>query len=305
MFPSQSGIAAQIGKGMGLSFLDFDHDGRMDVFVANDTTPDFLFHNVGNGQFRETAITAGVAFNDDGQAISSMGADARDFDNDGREDLFVTANQSETFPLFRGLGNSLFADMTYASRTGSSDAAFHWVESRGFSISTTTARKICSRLAARSTTMWRSFLIGGHDRRTYCWPMREGELRQCRPSRRVATFNMRHGIAARRLAIWMAMVAWMQWSAASENGRPSSAILRRNANHFLAVRLRGRRSNRDGIGAMIHVTGGSGRSQWNRVTTAVGYGSSSDRTVFFGMGQDTAATLEIFGRAVWSKKNRR
>ena len=62
-----------------------------------------------------------------------------------------------------------------------------------------------------------------------------------------------------------------------------------NRNHYLAVRLRGRRSNRDGIGAMVHVTGASGREQWNRVTTAVGYGSSSDRTAFFGMAQDTAA----------------
>jgi hypothetical protein len=65
-------------------------------------------------------------------------------------------------------------------------------------------------------------------------------------------------------------------------------------NHYLAVRLRGRRSNRDGIGAMVHVTGSSGRQQWNRVTTAVGYGSSSDRTVYFGMGQDAmAASVEV------------
>jgi hypothetical protein len=60
-------------------------------------------------------------------------------------------------------------------------------------------------------------------------------------------------------------------------------------NHYLAVRLRGKRSNRDGLGAMVHVTGSSGRQQWNRATTAVGYGSSSDRTVYFGMAQDTVA----------------
>src|SRR5262249_30050424 len=66
-----------------------------------------------------------------------------------------------------------------------------------------------------------------------------------------------------------------------------------NRNHYLAIRLRGRVSNRDGIGAMIHVTGASKREQWNRVTTAVGYGSSSDRTAFFGMGDDMAASIEV------------
>ena len=94
----RSGIAAHIGKGMGLSFLDFDDDGRLDVFVTNDTTPNFLFRNLGDGKFENVALQSGVAFNNDGRAVSSMGADARDIDNDGREDLFITANESETFP---------------------------------------------------------------------------------------------------------------------------------------------------------------------------------------------------------------
>ena len=83
---------------MGLSFLDFDQDGRLDVFVANDTAPNFLFRNAGAGKFEEVALEAGVALNNDGRAVSSMGVDSRDLDNDGREDLFVTANDGETFP---------------------------------------------------------------------------------------------------------------------------------------------------------------------------------------------------------------
>ena len=82
----------------------------------------------------------------------------------------------------------------------------------------------------------------------------------------------------------------------SRIGEPA-AILRNTSdtkNHYLAVRLRGTRSNRDGLGAMVAVTGASGRRQWNRATTAVGYGSSSDRTVFFGMGSDSvAASVEV------------
>src|SRR5581483_565338 len=90
-----SGIAAHVGKGMGVSFLDFDGDGRLDVFVGNDTLPNFLFRNEGGGRFREMALAAGLAYNEDARAVSSMGSDARDIDNDGREDLFVAALHNE------------------------------------------------------------------------------------------------------------------------------------------------------------------------------------------------------------------
>src|SRR6185369_2008492 len=103
---------------MGVSFLDFDQDGRLDVFVTNDTTPNSLFRNVGDGKFQEVALQAGAAFNNDGRAVSSMGSDARDLHNNGLEDLFVSANESETFPVFRNLGKGLFADITDASGLG-------------------------------------------------------------------------------------------------------------------------------------------------------------------------------------------
>jgi len=96
-----SGIAAHLGKGMGVAFADYDQDGDLDVFVANDTEPNFLFRNEGAGKFVEIGMRAGVAYNNDGRAVSSMGADFRDLDNDGREDLFVAALANETFPLFR------------------------------------------------------------------------------------------------------------------------------------------------------------------------------------------------------------
>ena len=114
----ESGIGAHPGKGMGIAFGDYDHDGRLDVFVANDTVPNFLFHNEGGGKFKEVAMAAGVAYNDDGVALSSMGVDFRDYDNDGREDLFITALSNETYPLFRNLGNGQFADMTHPSGIG-------------------------------------------------------------------------------------------------------------------------------------------------------------------------------------------
>ncbi|MDE3165778.1 MAG: VCBS repeat-containing protein, partial [Acidobacteriota bacterium] len=113
-----SGIRAHIGKGMGVAFADYDRDGRPDIFVTNDTVPNFLFHNDGNGRFTESAMRAGVAWNDDGRALSSMGVDFRDVDGDGLPDIFFTAVANETYPLYRNLGKGLFADDTYRSRVG-------------------------------------------------------------------------------------------------------------------------------------------------------------------------------------------
>src|SRR5215475_3442856 len=103
---------------MGVAFADYDGDGRPDIFVTNDTEPNFLFHNEGNGRFTEIGMRAGVGLNDDGRAVSSMGVDFRDVDGDGRPDLFFSAVANETYPLYRNLGKGLFADTTYKSRVG-------------------------------------------------------------------------------------------------------------------------------------------------------------------------------------------
>ena len=112
---ASSGIGAHIGKGMSVAFADFDLDGWVDAFVANDTEADFLFRNLGDGTFEEVGLLAGVALASDGVPISSMGADFRDYDNDGLPDLHVTALTRQTFPLFRNAGGGLFEDATALS----------------------------------------------------------------------------------------------------------------------------------------------------------------------------------------------
>ena len=101
---ASSGIRAHVGKGMGIGVADFDDDGFPDLFVSNDTTPSFLFMNNRNGTFTESAFERAVAFAERAEAVSGMGADAADVDNDGRPDVFQTALANETFPLFRNLG---------------------------------------------------------------------------------------------------------------------------------------------------------------------------------------------------------
>ena len=112
---ARSGLLAHVGKGMSVAFADFNHDGRLDIFVTNDTVPNFLFRNNGDGTFTETALHAGVSVTDSGRAISSMGTDFQDYDNDGWEDIHLTALAGETFPLFRNDGQGAFVEETQSS----------------------------------------------------------------------------------------------------------------------------------------------------------------------------------------------
>ena len=94
---------------MSVAVGDYDNDQRLDLFVANDGVPNFLFHNEGDGHFREVGLRSGTAYNDDRSAISSMGSAFGDLDNDGQEDLVVTGLANETFPLFRNVGDALLS----------------------------------------------------------------------------------------------------------------------------------------------------------------------------------------------------
>jgi hypothetical protein len=280
-----SGIADHVGKGMGLAFLDFNSDGRLDVFVANDTVPNFLFRNEGNGRFREVALQAGVAFTDDGKAVSAMGADARDINNDGREDLWVTANANETFPLLMNLGRGLFRDETYASGIGSASMAITGWSNGIFDFNNDGHKDLFG-------------ACGSIDDNT-----EQFSHRKAKQANRVfanlgnSRFAEVHGAGLERAAMHRG-AAFADFDgdglvdvAVTRIGEPAALFRNtsRTANHWLAIRLVGRTSNRDGIGAMIRVKGSSGSEQWNRVTTAVGYGSSSDRIAHFGMGKDARA----------------
>lgn len=290
-----SGIGAHRGKGMSVAFFDFDADGKLDALVANDTVPNFLFRNEGKGRFREVGLTAGIALNDDGRALSSMGADARDIDNDGREDLFLTANHNETFPLFRNIGRGLFADITYPSTIGRRTVAYTGWSNGIFDFDNDGLKDLFaargsidpnlaefSHRGAKQPVQVLANLGGGRFEDVALAP---------RPAlHRGAAFGDLDGDG--RVDAVVARIG-------------ESPLLLRNTssarNHWLGLRLRGRRSNRDGVGAMIRVVDAAGGEQWNRVTAAVGYASSSDRTAHFGMGAGTRAqAVEI----VWPSGSR-
>lgn len=112
------------GAGMGTICLDYDDDGRTDIFVCNDKHWNFLFHNEGQGRFAETALPAGVACNYSGEVTSNMAPDAGDYNRDGRLDLFVTDYELEKPILFRNLGRGLFDDVTLRSGTALGTTAY-------------------------------------------------------------------------------------------------------------------------------------------------------------------------------------
>ena len=275
-----AGIRRHIGKGMGVAFADYDGDGRVDILVTNDTRPNFLFHNEGGGRFQEVALAAGVAVNDDGRTLSSMGIDFRDVDNDGRPDLFLTAIAHETYPLYRNLGKALFGDFTYRSRVGA---------------------------ATMATTGWSCGIFDfDNDGRKDLFAA-NGDLNENADNARqrsVVLTQRPDGTFDGLPAGPAALNRGAAFGDFDNDGRIDVVISRlgekpvllRNitdgGNHWLGLTLIGRKSNRDAIGAVVHVHTAAG-DQWNHVTTSVGYASSSDPRVHFGLGAETRATIEI------------
>ena len=113
-----AGFSKATGRGLALAWGDYDDDGDMDVYIANDADQNFLYHNNGDGTFTDVSLTAGVGFSEDGEAENGMGADFGDYDNDCRLDLVVTNFQDQTNTLYHNEGNGLFSDVSYASRIG-------------------------------------------------------------------------------------------------------------------------------------------------------------------------------------------
>jgi Tfp pilus assembly protein PilF len=277
-----SGIGAHLGKGMGVVFADFDRDGWLDAFVTNDSTPNFLFHNRGNGTFQEIAMSAGVALNGDGVATSSMGADFRDYDNDGSEDLFVTNLTNERFLLFRNLGGRQFGDVSGPSRVAG--ASLPWTGwSTGMMDFNNDGRKDL-------------FVAGGN-------VTDNAELTSSRQSRQpnLVFINQGGGKFAMQELPGTALHRGAAFGDFNRDGRIDVVVTRLNeaplvlinttpAGHWLELRLEGTRSNDDGLGAEVHLVSDSGE-QWNRATTSVGYGGSSDRIVTFGLGRDAVIKL--------------
>jgi enediyne biosynthesis protein E4 len=281
----ETGLTSHMGKGMSVSFADYDGDGFLDAFVANDTTPNFLFHNLGGTKFEEVGEWSGVAYGSNGAALSGMGSDFRDVDNDGWPDIWHTAVEFETFPLYGNQGKGNFSDRTVASGLARITAQMSgWgngivdFDNDGWkdllvvrsNVLDNIRRIVAERRYPEPNSVFRNL---GNGQFADVSATAGSDLEKEAPHRGVAFGDLDNDGRVDLVASVL----------------DGQAKLFRNisagGNHWILLRLVGTKSNRMGIGAQVRLTTEDGRSQWNEVTTAVGYASSSDSRVHFGLGQ--------------------
>lgn len=292
-----SHIAQYVGKGMGLAFADYDGDGFMDVFVSNDTFENYLFHNNGNGTFTNVAPLAGVAYNSFGKAIAGMGVDFRDIDNDGKPDIFETAMFGESFPLYRNLGNGQFEDVSGAAglsaltsrSTGWGAGIFDFDNDGNKDLFTANADILddAMELAHRPYPLPNRVFRNKGGMSFEDVSARAGAGFSVPAAHRSAAFGDLDNDGRIDVVVTVlngAPEIWMNRSGAEAGGK---------RNRWIILKLVGVKSNRDGLGTKVKITTSLG-TQYNEATTAVGYNSSSDKRVHFGLGSaEVVESIEL------------
>ena len=283
-----TGIAAQVGRGMSVAVADADDDGYPDVFVSNDQLRNFLFRNVGGRAFVEKGVESGVAYTEDGVPVSGMGADFRDIDGDGRPDVFLTALGGDTFPLFINTAQGYFAPATHRVGLGFATLRMSGWGTGAYDLDNDGVKElfvanshVSENIDSYGQQRYRqpnAVFQRGADGRFHDVSAGSGAALQAARAHRGCAFGDLDGDG--RIDVVVSAI-----------GEPPEILhnVSEGAGNWLELQLEGTRSNRDGIGARIKVTGASSGVQFNHVTTAVGYASASDKRVHFGLGADRLA----------------
>lgn len=281
----QSHISQYAGKGMGVAFADYDSDGFTDIFVSNDTFPNFLLHNNGDGTFTDVALVAGVAYNQSGKTVAGMGTDFRDIDNDGRPDIFHAAMYGDSFPLYRNLGSGQFEDITDRTGITAMTSRFTAWGTGIFDFDNDGNKDL---FAAGSAILDNSMEV---NHKPYPLPnllyRNLGNLGFRDVSAHVGAGF--YDPAPHRGAAFgdLNNDGKIDIVVTVLNGKPELLMNRSpNHNHWIILKLVGVVDNRDGLGTKVKITTANG-VQYNEATTAVGYNSSSDKRVYFGLGNAT------------------
>ncbi len=283
----EAGIVDGNGRGLGVVAADFDADGWVDLFVANDTTANYLWHNLGGMKFEETGVASGVACNADGAFQAGMGTACGDLDGDGLPDLFVTNFYGESTTFFRNLGSGIFADQTAAIGLAAPSRFL-----LGFGIVL---------LDANNDGRLDVATANGHvndDRPDYPYQMpaslflggKDGRLTD-------ATAAAGEPWTIPRVARGLAV------GDLDNDGRMDLVLLPQQTSlgyfhnqtepgHAVTFELEGTRSNRDAIGAVVTLTaGGRSRHAWRYGGGS--YQSASSPRIHFGLGDDRIEQVEV------------
>ncbi|MHC4432221.1 MAG: CRTAC1 family protein [Planctomycetota bacterium] len=278
-----AGIAEHVSWGMGMICADYDNDGDTDIFVANDGAGNFLFENDGTGKFEEVGLMAGVAYDIHGDGQGSMGVDCGDYDNDGLLDFYVTSYQNQLATLYKNLGDSAFDDVTRVTGAGEGTVSnVTW--GTGFAdFDNDGDRDIfvaCGHLLDnvelfddRSTYFETNVLLTNTDNGKFVNTSNQsGDGMKIKLSSRGAGFDDLDNDGDLDVAIL--------------NSRREPTILRNDSpskGHWLQVRLKGVRTNRDGIGARVKIVAGD-LTLTDEVHSGRGYQSHYGMRLHFGLG---------------------
>jgi hypothetical protein len=277
-----SGIAAKRGHGLGVAFADYDGDGFTDIFVANDVTNQFLFHNNGNGTFTECGLDSGAALSENGKMLSGMGVVFQDYDNDGLPDLLITQLPHEPYVVFHNDGRGLFSAQELTA---------------GFGLLSGNRSGWGVGLEDFNNDGWKdAFIVQGHVFDNV--EIYDGSLRYREPP--LLALNHRghfekadagsdKPVAGRGAAFGdLNNDGWIDVVTTALGDGPQLYLNRGGELHWLTITLRGKRSNRDGFGARVQVNG-----QTRFATAAGSYLSSNDKRLHFGLGSAETADIEI------------
>ncbi len=288
---ARAGIAAAAGKSLGVAIADVDRDGRIDLFVANDSVGEFLFHNKG-GAFDEVALASGAALDEDGRPFAGMGVTFDDQNNDGWPDLLVTTLSNQLYACFRNDGAGRFRYATHD--TGLADLTRLW---SGWGLALVDADNDGQRdlLVAQGHVLDTIERTSPHLRYKQPLLVARGAAGRYLDASATAGEVAGRPLAGRGLATGDLDADGRVDAVVTTLNGP--ALVLRNSSertgHWIGVRLIGTRSNRDGIGAALELRTSSGAAQYATVSTAGSYLSASDRTVHFGIGADSGASLTI------------
>jgi hypothetical protein len=286
-----AGIAAFRGNGLGVAVADIDDDGFVDLFVANDGTPNFLFRNRGDGTFEEGGLLAGVSVAADGRARAGMGTAFGDVDGDGRPDLVVTNHEFEMHALFRNLGDGLFADATLATGLGPLTLPYVGFGVAIVDVDNDTQRDLVI-VNGNVVDNIAEFRPGGrHAQPNLLLRNDGGRFRLSNhPGDALQVSGVSRALAAGDIDndgdvdLLVTNNGGRAQLLANEGVRRGSALL---------IRVTGTRSNRDGLGARLRLTVGT-RTFVAQVTSGSSYLAQHDLRVHFGLGTASRADrLEI------------
>jgi hypothetical protein len=289
---SQKCHLSKPGKGLGIAIADYNHDGRIDVFIANDSVPEFLYENKGYGTFDEVGLISQAAVDADGSTFAGMGVDFADYNNDGLPDLVVTTLAYQRFALFKNAGDGTFAYASQNSGLGAmtslhsgwgvkfidydNDGKKDLLVGRGHVMDTVEQNFPQLRyrepllLAKNTGTTFVDVSAGAGSVFSQVW-------------------------AARGLAIGDIDNDGRLDAVVTTNDGPAYVLHNETStqNHWLILKLNGHKSNRDAIGAEVKIVTLEGQ-QLATVTTSGSYLSSSDKRLHFGLGDNVSVkSIEI------------